>query len=414
MALVAPPPDVPYDINGLRTFTDYECIAEILRSPNFGYGFPEVPQFRRTLAWTDGPEHSDRRRLEVRLFSNTALRLYERETLRPQVDEFFEECKRKQSDDGLFRADLTKLAELWLARLSARISGLDGVDTSHDANRFLDLTEHRRTAYFLKARPEEKAQYERDAGESTALLRAEFYEPSMRRREGLVARWRQGSLTQDDLPKDLLTLLLMHWNADWDEDLAFREVSLFLSGAIGTTVRSLVHLVNHLDAWFSVNPDERWRATDPGFVRRAAHESLRLHPVIPAMMRRALCEVKLSDGTVIAEDERVALLYGQGNRDPKVFGDQPDLFDPFRVPLVEGVPGYGLTFAFGPHVCIGRNMAIGGGEDEAVGAPTGTLLRMAIRLQEAGVRPDPESVPVYDWNSMWDRYLTYPIVLTFT
>jgi cytochrome P450 len=413
MALIAPPLDVPYDINGLRTFIEYRDITEILRSHEFGYGFPEVAGLRRTLGWIDGAEHRERRRLEVPLFSNSALRLYEREILGPQIDMFFDDCRIAARPDGTFRADLTELAELWMAQISARISGLDGVDTLHGAERFLNLTERKRDPYFLKADHETKARYAVDADEAGKRLREEFYDASVARRTALVDRCNRGHLAREDLPKDLLTLLLTHWNPDWDDDLAFREVMLFLSGAIGTTVRSLVHLIDHLESWFGAHPDQRRRATELEFLRRAANESLRLHPAIPAMMRRALADVTLSNGTVVQKGERVALLYGHANRDPMVFGEHPDVFEPFRRPLVEGVPGYGLTFAFGPHVCIGRNMAIGGGDVDAdAGAPTGTLLTMALRLYQAGIQPDPDGRAAYDWNTMWDRYSSYPIVLT--
>ena len=117
----------------------------------------------------------------------------------------------------------------------------------------------------------------------------------------------------------------------------------------------------------------------------------------------------LSDGSVVEAGERVALLFGTGNRDAAVFGPTANRFDPYRQTGHASVPGYGLAFAAGTHTCIGRRLAMGTG-DPTTGA-LGSLVTMALRLQRMGVRPDPDEAPTYDDGTFYDEYARFPVLL---
>lgn len=403
-----PPPEVPDNVRELRKISSYHLIAEILRSSTFGNGRPDLPRMRGTLPVIDGDEHRDRRRLEAVLFTPAATERYEREILRRQLDHFVAACRAAAAPGERYRADLVELALSWLTQVAARISGIDGIDDDASAARLRELTEGRVPEY-AKVDDEERRRIERDDEERRAIFAAELFAPSLARRRALVADVAAGRRSREELPRDVLTLLVEHPDPSWDEDLALREVLVYLAGSIRTTARSLVHLTAHLDAWFADHPEDRARRLDPAFVRAAANETLRLHPVLPVLLRRAMERTELSDGTVVEAGERLALLFGNGNRDPAVFGPSANRFDPYRETGHAAVPGYGLAFAIGSHTCIGRRLAMGTG-DPTTGA-LGSLVTMALLLQSMDVRLDPADPPVYDDGTFYDEYVRFPVLL---
>ena len=401
------PPEVPDNVRGLRAITSYHLVAEVLRSPNFGNGRPDLARMRGTLPVIDGDEHRERRRREAVLFTPAATERYEREILGRQLERFAAECRGGVEPGATYLADLVELGLSWLTQVAARISGIDGIDDAAAA-RLRALTEGR-VAEYAKVDEAERLRIERDDDARRAVFAAELFAPSRSRREALVADVAAGRRDRGELPHDVLTMLVEHPDPAWDDDLALREVLVYLAGSIRTTARSLVHLTAHLGAWFADHPADRARRADPGFVRAAADETLRLHPVLPVLLRRAAERAVLSDGTVVEAGERVALLFGTGNRDPNVFGPTANRFDPHRETGHAAVPGYGLAFAAGTHTCIGRRLAMGTG-DPTTGA-LGSLVTMALLLQRMDVRPDPAEAPTYDDGTFYDEYARFPVLL---
>jgi cytochrome P450 len=106
----------------------------------------------------------------------------------------------------------------------------------------------------------------------------------------------------------------------------------------------------------------------PGIVE----ESLRTEPAAAVVDRYATRGVRLA-GAGIGAGELVRVSLAGANRDPEVFAD-PDRFDPRRPEAARH-----LTFARGPHFCIGAHLA----RLEAVTALT------ALRTGLPGLRLDP-------------------------
>lgn len=402
------PPEVPDNVRGLRTISSYHLIAEVLRSPLFGNGRPDLARMRGTLPVIDGDEHRERRRREAVLFTPSATEAYEREILRRQLDRFFTECRDTVAPGDTFRGDLVELGLSWLTQVAARIAGVDGVDDDASAARLRELTEGR-VAEYAKVDDAERQRIEREDDARRAVFAAELFAPSSARRRALVADAAAGRIERDALPRDVLTMLVEHADPAWDDELALREVLVYLAGSIRTTARSLVHLTAHLHAWFAAHPDDVVRRTDPGFVRAAANETLRLHPVLPVLLRKAAARTVLGDGSVVEAGERVALLFGTGNRDVQIFGPTANSFDPYRATGHASVPGYGLAFAAGTHTCIGRRLAMGTGDPDT--GALGSLVTMALRLQRMGVRLDPHDAPTYDDGTFYDEYARFPVLL---
>lgn len=98
-------------------------------------------------------------------------------------------------------------------------------------------------------------------------------------------------------------------------------------------------------------PDQcRMLWQDPSLVPDAVEEFLRLTSPVQGLARTTTREVEF-DGAVIPADRRVLLLYGSANRDERVFGDAAELLDLTRKPR------HILTFAQGPHHCLGAAAA---------------------------------------------------------
>ena len=88
---------------------------------------------------------------------------------------------------------------------------------------------------------------------------------------------------------------------------------------------------------------------DPGLLGHAIEEMLRFDGPFMRLDRVAAATVELR-GRRIAEGERVVLILGAANRDPRRFL-QPDVFDIDRTDVDH------LAFGHGEHFCLGARLA---------------------------------------------------------
>lgn len=90
-------------------------------------------------------------------------------------------------------------------------------------------------------------------------------------------------------------------------------------------------------------------AADPDLLPGAIDESLRHRSPVPNMARTALSDATIA-GCPVARGDKVMLLFGSANRDPRRWTD-PTVFDPER-----SAAGH-LAFGWGIHRCIGASFA---------------------------------------------------------
>jgi cytochrome P450 len=123
--------------------------------------------------------------------------------------------------------------------------------------------------------------------------------------------------------------------------------AVLLFGGVETTegmiCNALLHLLSNEDQLELVRADR-------SLLANAVEESLRLEPAAASVDRYATREVELG-GATIAERDLVTVSIAGANRDPGTFQD-PDRFDVRRANA-----GRHLSFAAGPHVCIGMHLA---------------------------------------------------------
>lgn len=408
----------PELVKRLQRFDTYAEIEEIMKSPDFVMSGAEERTifFEDTLIMSEGQRHSELKQLFAPLMSRQAVAYYELHLVEPIIRKTIAEMQTRRGPDGHVRADIVPLIHAALTRISARVTGVDGVDTPERTERFrkLVLTLAAATTGSFSTTPQaEMIQRGRDA---MAELIEDYLKLSLDRRIALVRRHRAGEIALEDLPRDVLMSLCLQDDLsrpDDDEKIPYvwRQCALFLSGSIKTTSHSLPHVFVHLDAWLRAHPEDRAKLKDPEFLHRAAAESFRLHQTTPARFRAATRDVTLSTGRKVARGEMVALEAQWANIQTDIFGDDAGEYNPYREPP-KGVQPWGISFGLGVHSCIARNLVTGimnRGDDKH--GTHGTAVRIMLALYELGAELDPENPPRRPASSLHDSYDSVPIIL---
>jgi cytochrome P450 len=126
-----------------------------------------------------------------------------------------------------------------------------------------------------------------------------------------------------------------------------RDFALFLLIAGNETTRNGIS--QGMLALFE-HPEERARlAVDDSLWETAPDEILRWTSPVRAMRRVALRDTSLGDRKIL-EGQSVVMVYASANRDEAVF-DEPHRF------RLDRSPNEHLAFGFGPHYCLGANLA---------------------------------------------------------
>ena len=152
-------------------------------------------------------------------------------------------------------------------------------------------------------------------------------------------------------PTDDLTSKLVH-NDVGEEMLAPNEIAPFfilLAVAGNDTTRTAI---SHGVDLLSKNPEQRqiWMDDLEAMTPSAVEEIVRVASPVTFMRRTATTDVTVSDHD-FHEGDKVVLLYGAANRDPRAF-DRPEQFDVTRSPNLH--VGFGGP---GPHFCLGAHLA---------------------------------------------------------
>jgi cytochrome P450 len=101
------------------------------------------------------------------------------------------------------------------------------------------------------------------------------------------------------------------------------------------------------------NPEvfAKLKADPAGYAPLVTEEVLRLSTPTQGMFRVATRDTELA-GVAIPKGSRLVVVYAGANRDPNVWGDDPDRFDPDRPNLKEH-----LAFGKGIHFCLGAPLS---------------------------------------------------------
>lgn len=401
-------------VEGTTQLARYDEISEVLRSQKFVQGaFMESRKtvIADTTIVIDGRKHIERRNILNQIFSENALADMRERYLIPVVEHSLKEAAAAAAHgaDGKVTADLVSLAQRSVYRIAAAVCGVDGLDRPEAADRLIAQIQTIGAGITVEWSRESMPEVLRAATAAQQEFRRELFEPSRQRRIEIAEDIRVGRLDPAEAPRDVLMYAVQHSDEAWagDDELALREVCMFIVAASQTTANSLVSFILRLEQWLDNHPGDRaLMATDPNFLRNAAYESLRLTVAAPARQRIATEDVRLASGREIKKNERVALLFIPANMERDRFGDDADRFNPHR-DTASTLP-WGMSFGSGAHSCPGRPLVTGSRSRKKADVD-GTMVTVARRLYDAGMELDPANPPVADETTLYDHYRIVPI-----
>ncbi|RCW41058.1 cytochrome P450 [Halopolyspora algeriensis] len=288
---------------------------EVLRS--YGYAM------NRTLVNEDEPEHMPRRRVLMEPF--TAPALVEREDMvrrmaREAVDAFVDDGEVDLVTEMLYQVPLT-VAMRFLGVPEEDIGPLKEYSVAHTVNTWgrPNPEEQVRVAHAV-------GNFWRYAGHVLDKIRQDPSGPG----------WMQYSVRKQAEHPDVVTDSYLH--------------SIMMAGIVAaheTTAHAAANAVKLL-----LERRERWEelCARPALIPNAVEECLRYSGSVAAWRRVATTDTEVG-GVSIAEGSKLLIVQATANRDPRHFEDA-ERFDPRRESA-----GEHLTFGYGAHQCMGKNLA---------------------------------------------------------
>ncbi len=392
------------------TVTDGDQAISVLRSKVLHQALYDAGEvvMADVLVNLHGTRHRDRRRLENRLFRKDTHEYYER-VLFPDI---IESTMRPHVLEG--RTELVSLGHEVMMNLAALTAGVDRPlgsreETLHLYAYLMTFIEGATLAHYSGDMDAKRAEVQAALG----AFDGEFLQPSIARRRQLLDRFEAGSLAEEDLPKDVLTVLLRNQEGlELPSDVVLRETCYFLLAGAHTSATAFTRTLHNLFEWFVGHPgDEDLAREDLAFVQRAVHETVRLSPSSPVAMRWASEAVDIGD-LHIAQGAKVVVDMVAVNHDRAVWGADAADFNPERV-APEGRSAWGMSFGSGMHACIGQDLAAGlaVSSERPADEHLYGLVPVAVQwMLDNGARPDPAMPPVLDETSERGYWKQYPVL----
>lgn len=363
----------------------------------------------KVLVNLHGDEHRIRRNVETQVFRRDFFRYYEHEVFPQTLEETIAPFL------GGAEMDVVDFGYRVMVNLTADFTGIDRPTRSAgETEQLIDMLRLFSRTAILAHSTQDRDAIRTEALAALECFRNEYVDPSVARRLNLLERVAAGDLSENELPRDILTVLLQQHNkVQLTDDVRLREMAFFALAGAHTSIHTLGHVIHEIFTWCDDHPEDWQRfETDPLLVQRAVHESIRLHPSSPVAARRSLCPVHLHDAD-LETGTAVNISLIDANRDTEVFGPDAASFDPHRV-LAGKVPPYGLSFGLGMHACLGLNLAAGSLPKPDTNPHEhhyGTIALIVGTLLDHKARPKPGCEPQKDTTTARDIWATYPVTL---
>jgi cytochrome P450 len=349
-----------------------------------------------------GAEHARRREVEVRVFRRNYFNHYEKEVFPRTLEQTLEPYLAAGG------ADLIELGYRVTANLTADFAGVDRpLKTPGESEELIRLVKKFSEGATLVHSTRDKSEVEGEVREALAAFDQRFVQPSIARREALIAAG-----DEEAMPRDVLTVILRARDElQLTAGQLLREIAFYMQAGAHSTANSVVHALEEIFRWAGDDAARWHRLKAPEFVQRCVHESLRLHPASPVAWRTATCPMQLAGGVDLEAGERVVLDLFAANRDPELFGPDADSFNPGRA-VPAGLLPSGLAFGIGLHTCLGRELDGGvparPGSDPAT-HQYGIVALVVIRLLELGARLVPGDPPTPDPRTLRPNWGRFPV-----
>ena len=356
-----------------------------------------------------GQEHHQRRKLEHKVFQRDFFKYYEHELFPKTLEETIFPFLKNGS------ADLIDFGYRITMNLTADFAGIDRFKkTPEETENLLTLVKifSQGATLVHSKRPHDEVNME--VTEALGVFEEKFLIPSKNRRSKILKQFNDKKVNEDDLPRDVLTVLLRNVDGiNLDDDLIKREIAFYLQAGSHSTANSMVHALHEIFEWMEKHPEDKEKIyNDPIFLQRCVHESMRLHPASPVAWRKPTCPIELDKEIRMNQDDLLIMDLHTANRDKEIFGIDAEEFNPYRK-LDPNQSIWGLTFGIGLHLCFGRDLDGGLIPDEKTLPKKhqyGIVTLLVRKLIENKVRLDPDNKPLKDMNTERPNWGSYPVL----
>lgn len=292
-----------------------EQFAEILKSYDYGMS--------RTMVNEDEPTHMVKRRALMEPFTPAHLREHE-----PMVRRLVTEAIDGFIDRG--RVDLFREL-LWEVPFSVALHFL-GIDDDRDREKMHVFANAHTINVFGRPSDDERIEVAHQVGQFWQVS-GEILDKMRQTPNG--PGWMRYSIRQQKKYPEAITDSYLH-SMMMAIIVAAHESTSF-AGA-----NALRLLLNDRPVWEEL-------CEEPELVSPAVEECLRHYGSIASWRRRATCDVEI-EGVKVPAGSRILLVVDSANHDSRKFTD-PDLIDIRRDNMTDH-----LTFGFGTHQCLGKNI----------------------------------------------------------
>lgn len=350
-----------------------------------------------------GDAHAQRRVVEFAVFNRRFFREYQSNEFPPLLSHVLEPYLARGE------ADLVELGYQVTMNLTADLAGVDRpAGDMAETQALLGLVKTFSTGATLAHSTLDHGEVNAQVTEALGHFSDKFLDASIARRKQLLA-------DNEPLPNDVLSKLL-----DAQERLLLspavlrREIAFYLQAGAHSTANAMVQAVDEIFRWIANgNCSAAALCEQPTLLQSAVHESLRLHPASPVALRRAVAPLEIA-GQVLQVGDLVEIDLVQANRDANIFGEDAQGFNPHR----EKRPGtwpFGLSFGYGNHACMGRDLDGGvvpksGAEVES--SSLGIVPLLVQTLLQHGIVPATQQTPEADTTTSRPNFLSYPVRFT--
>jgi cytochrome P450 len=318
--------------------TSYDDCQFALTSPAMTHGEqrPRLGDHRgqgrpRTMMYMDGEPHLRQRSLVSRALTPRRVAAL-KASVGTLVDELLDAILTRIGPGG----GEVELVDSFTFRLPVAVIGrLVGVPDS-DWEMLRRLTRQASAALEMLAPPDVL----RSSDDALGEMEAYFLELLNQRREE---------------PRDDLMSALAQVEED-GERLADHEITAVTVLLFGAGFQTATDAIGNGVTALHANPgQERRLREDPLLLSSAVEELLRYENPPHLLGRYVHDDTEWPDGTPLASDQHLLVMLGAANRDPSKF-DDPETLDLARF-AVDDPPPPPLSFAWGPHHCLGIHLA---------------------------------------------------------
>ena len=241
-----------------------------------------------------------------------------------------------------------------------------------------------------------------------------FLIPSKKRREILIEKYKNDEIKKEQLPRDVLTILLLNEDKiELSDEIIKKEIAFYLQAGSHSTANSMTHALHEIYTWCDDSHKKMKKIkNNPLFLQRCVHESMRLHPASPVAWRRSECPVNLGKNINMKKNDLIIMDLHEANQDKSIFGSDSNIFNPDRV-VSKNQFLWGLTFGIGLHMCFGRDLDGGVIPDEKTDPNNhqyGIVALLVQKILDENGYPDDKNKPKADLNTERSNWASYPII----